>query len=555
MRVRRPTRSPISTPWSAALEAYCDDTRGWTRLSRTATGIANALREAHAVSTSASSTAARTEHRVAIALGSNIGDRQGNLVAALQRLRTVVRIDRISSVYDTLPVGFRDQPNFLNLVCTGYTVLAPHELRNALAAIERQVGRQPGTPLGPRAIDLDLLLYGDLVLADHACTIPHPGLTERAFVLVPLAEIAPELVDPRSGKTIAELARGVDASGVSRREGGLVTRIRRDVQEARPLVPLALNRVGVEGVRTLLCVRADGGDLQQTLATLDVYVDLDAQHAGVHMSRFSQDLEDALAELTCDGQSVDALAAELARRVVESQNAERAEVRVRAALGLRRHTPVSALPVREFYTILGRAAATPRGTRRAVGVEVEGMTACPCAQSMFADWSRERLLAEGFAEAQVDKVLSLIPMPTHNQRGCGTLIIGSEQPVEVAQLVEIVEQSMSSETYDLLKRPDELFVVTKAHHSPRFVEDVVREMLRYVHDALTDLPDDSFVFARQRNDESIHKHDAVAETSCTLGELRRELRGESVAHTTFDEWLYRIGGGDAAHLAGDGRRA
>jgi GTP cyclohydrolase-4 len=111
--------------------------------------------------------------------------------------------------------------------------------------------------------------------------------------------------------------------------------------------------------------------------------------------------------------------------------------------------------------------------------------------------------------------------------------------IDISSLVEIVEQSMSSETYDLLKRPDELFVVNKAHLAPRFVEDAVREMLRYAHDAFSELPDDAFVAAKQVNFESIHKHDAVAESCSTLGELRRELRGEAgVGHTTLERWLY-----------------
>jgi GTP cyclohydrolase-4 len=118
-------------------------------------------------------------------------------------------------------------------------------------------------------------------------------------------------------------------------------------------------------------------------------------------------------------------------------------------------------------------------------------------------------------------------------------MVGADAPLDVPTLVEIVEQSMSSETYDLLKRPDELFIVNKAHQAPRFVEDVVREMLRYVHDALALLPDDAFVMARQINFESIHKHDAVAESCSTLGELRRELRGEpGVRHTTLEQWLH-----------------
>lgn len=479
-------------------------------------------------------------HRVAIAIGSNIGDRQGNVAAAIHKLRSHVSIDRISSVYETKPVGFTEQPDFLNLACTGTTDLGPHALRDALAKIERQIGRRTTIPLGPRAIDLDLLLYDTLVIRDEECTIPHPGLSTRAFVLVPLAEIASGLIDPLSGKSVGELAAAVDASGVALREGGLLTRIRRDVQESRPQVPLSLNRVGITGVKTLIAVERSLSLQGTTLATLDIYADLNADHSGVHMSRFSQDLEDALAELATHGsQSVDALALALARRVVESQNAERAEVHVRAPIALERVTPASAIATHEVCTVLARAAATADFSRSLLGVEAQGMTACPCAQTMVADYSRERLLAEGFSEEQIARVLASIPVATHNQRGIGTFMVGADAPPGVPALVEIVEQSMSSETYDLLKRPDELFIVNKAHQAPRFVEDVVREMLRFADDALVDYDDDAFVLARQVNFESIHKHDAVAESCSTLGELRRELRGEpGVQHTTLERWLH-----------------
>ena len=481
----------------------------------------------------------RGAHRVAIAIGSNIGDRQGNVAAAIHKLRSIVAIDRISSVYETKPVGFTEQPDFLNLACTGTTDVPPRALRSALAKIERQIGRRVSVPLGPRAIDLDLLLYDDLILRDEDCTVPHPGLTSRAFVLVPLAEIAPELVDPLSGKTVGQLAAAIGRSGVVKCEGGLLTRIRRDVQESRPQVPLSLNRAGITGVKTLIAVDPSLSAQGTALATFDIYADLDAEHSGVHMSRFSQDLEDALAELAAgESTGVDQLALALAGRVVDSQRAERAEVHVRAPLALDRVTPASALKTREFYTMLARAVVTENFSRRLLGVEAEGMTACPCAQQMVADYSRERLLAEGFNEEQIVKVLAAIPIATHNQRGVGTFMIGADSPIDVRTLVEIVEQSMSSETYDLLKRPDELFIVNKAHLAPRFVEDVVREMLRYAHDILASHPADAFVLARQVNFESIHKHDAVAESSSTLGELRRELRGEpNVAHTTLEAWL------------------
>ncbi len=450
-----------------------------------------------------------------------------------------MRIERVSSVYETKPVGFTEQPDFLNLACVGTTDMEPRVLRDALAKIERQIGRRLSVPLGPRAIDLDLLLYDDLVMTDEDCTLPHPGLSSRAFVLVPLAEIAPTLVDPRSGRTIAELAAAVDPAGVVLLEGGLLTRIRRDVQESRPQVALSLNRAGITGVKTLIAVDRTLSSQGTTVATFDIYADLDADHSGVHMSRFSQDLEDALAELAAGRSAgVDELAVALARRVIESQHAERAHVQVRAPLALDRVTPASALRTREFYTVLATAVATQSFSRRLLGVEAEGMTACPCAQDMVADHARERLLAEGFNEEQIARVLTAVPLATHNQRGLGTFMVGADVGLDVRTLVEIVEQSMSAETYDLLKRPDELFVVNKAHQAPRFVEDVVREMLRYAHDALGALPDDAFVLARQLNFESIHKHDAVAESCSTLGELRRELRGEAgVRHTTLEQWL------------------
>jgi len=487
-------------------------------------------------------------HVVAIGLGSNLGDRTGNIAGALMRLRAFLRIERVSSAYLTKPVGYLDQPDFLNVACVGTTDASYRELRDALRRVERDLGRRTPLPLGPRAIDLDLLLYDDAVVREQDLTIPHPGLATRAFVLVPLAEIAPDMTDPASGKRIAELAAAVDRSGVKLFEAGLLTRIRRDVQESRPSVPLSLNRAGVLGVKTVVELngRASSGrprSTSTTIVTFDIYADLDARRSGVHMSRFSQDLEDALGDLSRQpAASMDELVLALAERVVESQHAERAEVDARAEVALLRHTPVSGLPTHEFFTALARAVVAKGFRRRLVGVQAEGLMACPCAQSMVGEYSRDRLLAEGFDEDQIGRVLATVPIATHNQRGRGTLLLGTDARVDLETLVEIIEQSMSAETYDVLKRPDELFVVNKAHFAPRFVEDAVREMLRYAHDAFDELPDAAFVFARQVNFESIHKHDAVAESCATLGELRRELHGESaVRHTTLEEWLYPKG--------------
>src|SRR5260370_2341254 len=144
-------------------------------------------------------------HTVFLALGSNQGDRRGNLAAALQRLREVMEITTISSIYETEPVGYLDQPRFLNIVCRGKTTLSAHELLKYAKDIEVAIGRQPTFRNGPRPIDIDIIFYDDLHITQEDLTVPHPRMAERAFVLVPLAEIAPDGIDPFSGQTTQQL--------------------------------------------------------------------------------------------------------------------------------------------------------------------------------------------------------------------------------------------------------------------------------------------------------------------------------------------------------------
>ncbi len=152
-------------------------------------------------------------HTIYLALGANLGDRGASLRNAVERLRHAVAVGRLSSVYETEPAYLLDQPRFLNMALRGHTALDPHALLVFLKRIEREMGRTAGPRYGPRAIDLDILLYDSLELATADLTIPHPRMAERPFVLAPLAEIAPELVPPGWNRSIGALAEVVHSNG------------------------------------------------------------------------------------------------------------------------------------------------------------------------------------------------------------------------------------------------------------------------------------------------------------------------------------------------------
>lgn len=146
---------------------------------------------------------------VYLALGGNVGDREANLAAALNALTSAVQLQAVSAVYETEPVGYADQPWFLNVVCRGQTDLSPRELLRLAKRIEAELGRKPTFRNGPRPVDVDILFYGDLALSEPDLVIPHPRLTERAFVLFPLADLAPDLLHPELNRSIQELANAL----------------------------------------------------------------------------------------------------------------------------------------------------------------------------------------------------------------------------------------------------------------------------------------------------------------------------------------------------------
>jgi GTP cyclohydrolase-4 len=317
-----------------------------------------------------------------------------------------------------------------------------------------------------------------------------------------------------------------------------------DVQARSPALALSLSRVGVTGVEKVIRLGKPGSE-QLFSARFECVVELGANQKGAHMSRFEEVVNEAIGDVVLGESSfrAETLAERIAKLVRDRQGARRAEVTVEARFPEHKPAPVSGVKTQEIYTLHGIAVATELGTRRVTGVTAQGITACPCAQELIAGAARERLASDGFDAEEIARILNVVPVATHNQRGLGTLYIGCpeqcEEEIDASVLLEIVEQSMSSEIYELMKRSDEAHVVEKAHRRPRFVEDCVREMVRGVVEGFPTLDDHAFVSARQVNLETIHQHNVVAERFGTLGEIRGELAtGDAPGvHTSLQTWL------------------
>ena len=287
-----------------------------------------------------------------------------------------------------------------------------------------------------------------------------------------------------------------------------------DVQNRHLTNGFKLTRVGVTGVKKPVRVQRDGMDTLLN-CDIDVFVDLPSTQRGSHLSR---NLE-VIAEIVEQGvaqpiKGLEVLAADICRKLLDRHEyATYAEVHIDADYFLQRtlHTGRKSI---ESYKLMARAThKRGDGMMKMIGARVVGMTACPCAMETVDEIHGNRIKMEGD-----------LPTITHNQRNVTTLMleVPEECDVEANDLIEIAEASFSSPTFEILKRAEEAHVVLTAHRNPKFVEDVVRDNLALILKKYSQLPDDTIVTVSSESEESIHKHNAMAERVTTLGELRHD---------------------------------
>jgi len=310
-----------------------------------------------------------------------------------------------------------------------------------------------------------------------------------------------------------------------------------DIQACEPDYPFNLTRVGVTGVKKLVKVERGNDERPVVLiSNFEVFVDLPSDRKGANLSRNFEAIDEVLEEaINRPVYEIEELCGEIAKRLLSRHEyASRAEVKMKSEYIVRRQSPVTKAVCQEVVDIFAEAVARAgKGSdschlRKTVGAEVLGMTACPCAQEIMKEEVRRELAGAGLSEQAARDLAERLPVATHNQRGRGSISVEvhDRRCVSIDRIIKIIEESMSSRVFGLLKRPDEAVVVKRAHSNPKFVEDCVRTMAQKLVEAFTDLPDDAAVTLKQINEESIHQHNAFAERTAKMGELRAELAGQ-----------------------------
>ncbi len=295
-----------------------------------------------------------------------------------------------------------------------------------------------------------------------------------------------------------------------------------DVQSQMVKHRFKITRVGVTGVKKPIVVHRPSGD--RTLnATIDVFVDLPSNQKGSHMSRNVEVTGEVVDESVREPvKGLENLAAHMCDMLLERHEyASYSEVDIRADYFLEKESPKGKKSL-ESYKIRAKGEGyrknddvAKKAIKKFIGATVIGINTCPCAMETVKN-EYKRIYPE-FSEA-----LEKIPTITHNQRNKTTLMmeVPNDKEVEVNDLISILESSVSSPTHEILKREDEAKVVMQAHENPKFVEDIVRDILSKCLKDYDDHPDSAHIEVKSKSEESIHKHDAFAERVTTFGELR-----------------------------------
>ncbi len=305
-----------------------------------------------------------------------------------------------------------------------------------------------------------------------------------------------------------------------------------DTQDDAPSIPIKLTRVGVTGVKKLVQLERRNKRPIILLPTFDAFVDLPNDQKGVHMSRNPEAISEVLETVSKDNTvDIESLCAKIVDKMMtKHEYAKRVEISMTTDFMFMRESPVTKNKTQEMAHLIAKAVGirSENGEiqiRKSIGAEVIGMTVCPCAQESVKESDKNKLL-EFLDEETTQKVLDTVTFASHNQRGVGTLLmeVPEDRYIEAEDIIEIIENSMSSPVCELLKRPDENATVMNAHRKPVFVEDCVRNMMEAIVNKYSNFPDDVLITARQENHESIHRHNAFAEKVTTLGELKAELK-------------------------------
>lgn len=305
-----------------------------------------------------------------------------------------------------------------------------------------------------------------------------------------------------------------------------------DVQATQAEVAINLSRVGVTNVKKLVKVARAHKRPVILISTFNMYVDLPSDRRGANLSRNFEVIDEVLEEMVKSPVfEIEDLCGEVARRLLNRHEyATRSEVHMDSELIVKRKTPKTEVFSQKVVKVFARATAERNENikvKKVIGAEVIGITACPCAQELMKVRAETELRNLGIEQEKIDTFLERIPMATHNQRGRGTMSVEvtGDYDVPLDTIIDIIERSMSTMSYELLKRIDEVEVVGNAHANPKFVEDCVRDMAKNVVAAFPELPDDSVITLKQVNEESIHQHNAFAELKTSMAKLREEIKG------------------------------